>query len=89
MLPKRGVTMCCHPIHLHIHQRIVRDIDGIGNISQPFANGGTFGVRSLGTGAGKDDEREQDQDAQCLIESVGNALFSANARDSQDDDDGQ
>ena len=89
VLPQRRLGMLRCPVHLHIHQRIVGDIEGIGDISQPFADGCTLRIRGLGTGAGQDNKREKNEDAQCLIEAVGNALFPADARKGQNDDDSQ
>ena len=79
VLPQRCACILRNPVHLHVHQRIVCDIDRVGNISQPFAHGRAPGVGGLGACTGKDYQREQNQDADCLEQAVRDTLLSTYA----------
>ena len=81
--------MICHPPHLHIHDGVVCYIDRIRNVPQPFAEGRAPGVRSHGAGSRQHDEREYQQDADGLIDAVGNAGGAAYAGYREDDDEQQ
>ena len=84
--PYRRRLVLLEPAHLHIHKRIMRDIQRIGKVSQPLANGGALLVGGNGTGTSKYDNREYEQDTYSLIDAVRNAGLSADAGNAEEDD---
>lgn len=78
--------MLGHPVQLHIYQREMCDVKRVGDLPHPFADSRAFGVRGYGTGSGKDQQREDNQDADRLIQSVPQALAASDARNGKDND---
>ena len=72
--------MLCSPAHLYIHQRIVGDVDRIGNFPEPFANCGSLRVSCHAAATGEHYDREEKEDADCLVDAVRNAGRSSDAR---------
>ena len=89
VLPQRRVRVHGGPVHLHIHQRVVRDVDGIGDIAEPAADGRAPGAGRDRPGARQHDEREHHQDAERLVQAVRHALLPADARHRQQHHDHQ
>lgn len=89
MLPERSVGVFGDPVHLYIHQREICDVKRVGDLPHPFADSRAFGVRGYGTGSGKDQQREDNQDADRLIQSVPQALAASDARNGKDYDNRQ
>ena len=89
VLPQRSVRVRGDPVHLHIHQRVMRDVDGIGDVAEPSADGRAPGIDRHRSGARQDDDREQHQDADRLVQAVRDALLAADARHGQQHDDDQ
>ena len=70
MRAERRIGIARSPCHLHIDQRIMRDIKRIGYFAEEFADGDGFGIRDAASGTHRDDQREDEQDHQRLIDAV-------------------
>ena len=73
MHPHRRVFMFHDPRHLHIHQRIVRDVEREGKVAQELAGSGAETRAGDAARACQDDQREQQQDAHRLVDAVRHA----------------
>ena len=62
------------------------NVKRIGNLAEPSANGCTALVCGYTAASGQHYEREKQQDADSLVQTVSNACFSADARDGEDED---
>ena len=85
MYPQRSIGMLCHPAHLHIHNRLVGNVERIRKFSEPFADGGAPLVGGNASASGQHYERENEQDTDCLIKAVRNSGLTAYARDGEND----
>ena len=55
---ERCVGMSPCPRHLHVHQGIVRDVERIGQLTQPSTDAGTFGVSDAAASPHRHDNRK-------------------------------
>lgn len=62
------------------------DVKRVLDLAHPLADSRAFGVSGFGTSSGKDQQREEDQYADRLIQSVPQTLAASYARNGKDND---
>lgn len=62
--------MTSRPRHLHVYQRIMGDVDGVGDFSQELTDGDGFLSADSASGSHGNDQRKDYQDAYGFVDSV-------------------
>ena len=87
LLPKLGIGMVVHEGHLQEDELEVGDVERIGKVAEELADARAVAVGRPASGSQQDDERKEKDDAEDLVETVGNAVFTPDAGHTEDGDD--